>query len=190
MSVLLASQAGGPAAFAPQQHRSHLTVFRPNWRRVGKQSKESRSFLSTRSWVAPIADWAAMHHENLLGTGYPFRGQAKVIPRETSGSGDGGRQAAASKSRVMIEKSAPVRKSRRGPNCIARERLYALDFDCTSHPLFRIGSSGGTCRFACGSFFAGHRVSFAPLALPTRAGRYGGSPGLHAGSGPLQRKTR
>lgn len=30
----------------------------------------------------PIADWAAMHHENLLGTGYPFRRQARVIPRE------------------------------------------------------------------------------------------------------------
>lgn len=30
----------------------------------------------------PIADWAAMHHENLLGTGYPFRRPAKVITHE------------------------------------------------------------------------------------------------------------
>ena len=30
----------------------------------------------------PIADWAAMHHENLLGTGYPFHRAASAIPRE------------------------------------------------------------------------------------------------------------
>ncbi len=29
-----------------------------------------------------IADWAAMHHENLLGTGYPFHTHAKEIPPE------------------------------------------------------------------------------------------------------------
>lgn len=30
----------------------------------------------------PIAAWASMHHENLLGTGYPFRTAAIEIPRE------------------------------------------------------------------------------------------------------------
>lgn len=30
----------------------------------------------------PIADWARMHHENLLGTGYPERYPASAIPRE------------------------------------------------------------------------------------------------------------
>jgi putative nucleotidyltransferase with HDIG domain len=30
----------------------------------------------------PIAEWASMHHENLLGTGYPFRHPALAIPRE------------------------------------------------------------------------------------------------------------
>ncbi len=30
----------------------------------------------------PIADWASMHHENLLGTGYPFHRPATEIPRE------------------------------------------------------------------------------------------------------------
>jgi HD-GYP domain-containing protein (c-di-GMP phosphodiesterase class II) len=30
----------------------------------------------------PIADWAAMHHENLLGTGYPDQIPAARIPRE------------------------------------------------------------------------------------------------------------
>jgi HD-GYP domain-containing protein (c-di-GMP phosphodiesterase class II) len=30
----------------------------------------------------PIAEWAAMHHENLLGTGYPDHLPASLIPRE------------------------------------------------------------------------------------------------------------
>lgn len=30
----------------------------------------------------PIADWASMHHENLLGTGYPFHRMARALPRE------------------------------------------------------------------------------------------------------------
>lgn len=30
----------------------------------------------------PIADWASMHHENLLGTGYPEHRAASCIPRE------------------------------------------------------------------------------------------------------------
>lgn len=30
----------------------------------------------------PIADWASMHHENLLGTGYPYRSRSPEIPRE------------------------------------------------------------------------------------------------------------
>ena len=30
----------------------------------------------------PIADWASMHHENLLGTGYPEHRPASTIPRE------------------------------------------------------------------------------------------------------------
>lgn len=30
----------------------------------------------------PIADWASMHHENLLGTGYPYHSQASEIPFE------------------------------------------------------------------------------------------------------------
>jgi len=30
----------------------------------------------------PIAEWASLHHENLLGTGYPFHRMARTIPRE------------------------------------------------------------------------------------------------------------
>jgi len=30
----------------------------------------------------PIADWASLHHENLLGTGYPYHSRAADIPRE------------------------------------------------------------------------------------------------------------
>jgi putative nucleotidyltransferase with HDIG domain len=30
----------------------------------------------------PIAEWASLHHENLLGTGYPYHSRASDIPRE------------------------------------------------------------------------------------------------------------
>lgn len=59
----------------------------------GPLNHEERAFVMRHSYDTghllkkvfpnlPIADWAAMHHENLLGTGYPFRHHAKVIPRE------------------------------------------------------------------------------------------------------------
>ncbi len=59
----------------------------------GPLNPEERAFITRHSFDTgyllkrvfpdlPIADWAAMHHENLLGTGYPFRRQAKAIPRE------------------------------------------------------------------------------------------------------------
>lgn len=59
----------------------------------GALTREERAFVMRHSYdtgrllekLFPnmrIADWAAMHHENLLGTGYPFHRQAKVIPRE------------------------------------------------------------------------------------------------------------
>jgi len=59
----------------------------------GPLNREERAFVMRHSYdtghllkkvfpTLPIADWAAMHHENLLGTGYPFRHQAKVIPHE------------------------------------------------------------------------------------------------------------
>ncbi len=59
----------------------------------GLLTREERAFIMRHSYDTghllkklfpnlPIADWAAMHHENLLGTGYPFRRQAKAISRE------------------------------------------------------------------------------------------------------------
>lgn len=59
----------------------------------GPLTREERAFVMRHSYDTghilekvfpgqPIADWAAMHHENLLGTGYPFHRQAKAIPRE------------------------------------------------------------------------------------------------------------
>jgi putative nucleotidyltransferase with HDIG domain len=59
----------------------------------GALTREERAFVMRHSYdtgrllskLFPnmrIADWAAMHHENLLGTGYPFHRQARVIPRE------------------------------------------------------------------------------------------------------------
>lgn len=59
----------------------------------GPLTREERAFVMRHSYDTghllkkvfpnlPIAEWAAMHHENLLGTGYPFHRQAKVIPRE------------------------------------------------------------------------------------------------------------
>jgi putative nucleotidyltransferase with HDIG domain len=56
-------------------------------------TREERAFVMRHSYDTghilrkvfpdqPIADWAAMHHENLLGTGYPFHRQATDIPRE------------------------------------------------------------------------------------------------------------
>jgi len=59
----------------------------------GPLTREERAFVMRHSYDTghllkkvfpnqPIADWAAMHHENLLGTGYPFHRLAKVIPRE------------------------------------------------------------------------------------------------------------
>jgi putative nucleotidyltransferase with HDIG domain len=59
----------------------------------GPLTREERAFVQRHSYDTgcilkkvfpdqPIADWAAMHHENLLGTGYPFRRLAGGIPRE------------------------------------------------------------------------------------------------------------
>lgn len=59
----------------------------------GSLTREERAFVMRHSYDTghilekvfpgqPIAEWAAMHHENLLGTGYPFRRQAIAIPRE------------------------------------------------------------------------------------------------------------
>lgn len=59
----------------------------------GPLTREERAYVMRHSYDTgqilkmifpdqPIADWAAMHHENLLGTGYPFRSQAMEIPRE------------------------------------------------------------------------------------------------------------
>lgn len=56
-------------------------------------TREERAFVTRHSYDTghilrkvfpgqPIADWAAMHHENLLGTGYPSRLPAGEIPRE------------------------------------------------------------------------------------------------------------
>lgn len=59
----------------------------------GPLTREERAFVMRHSYDTghllkkvfpnlPIADWAAMHHENLLGTGYPYHRQATVIPHE------------------------------------------------------------------------------------------------------------
>ena len=59
----------------------------------GPLTREERAFVMRHSYDSgyilgkifpgqPIASWAAMHHENLLGTGYPFRQQATGIPHE------------------------------------------------------------------------------------------------------------
>ena len=59
----------------------------------GPLTREERAYVMRHSYDSghilgkvfpgqPIADWAAMHHENLLGTGYPFHQQATAIPRE------------------------------------------------------------------------------------------------------------
>ena len=59
----------------------------------GELSIEERAIMSRHSYdtghilrrVFPgeqIAEWASMHHENLLGTGYPFHREAQSIPRE------------------------------------------------------------------------------------------------------------
>ncbi|WP_301102713.1 HD domain-containing phosphohydrolase [Propionivibrio sp.] len=59
----------------------------------GPLTREERAFVMRHSYDSghilrkvfpgqPIADWAALHHENLLGTGYPYHCQALNIPRE------------------------------------------------------------------------------------------------------------
>jgi putative nucleotidyltransferase with HDIG domain len=59
----------------------------------GPLSREERAYVMRHSYDTgqilkkifpdqPIADWAAMHHENLLGTGYPFHCPAEEIPHE------------------------------------------------------------------------------------------------------------
>ncbi len=59
----------------------------------GPLTREERAFVMRHSYDTghilgkvfpgqPIAQWAAMHHENLLGTGYPFHERATAIPRE------------------------------------------------------------------------------------------------------------
>lgn len=59
----------------------------------GPLTREERAFVMRHSYDTghilekvfpgqPIADWAGMHHENLLGTGYPYHRQAVAISRE------------------------------------------------------------------------------------------------------------
>ena len=59
----------------------------------GPLTREERAFVMRHSYDSghilgkmfpgqPIAEWASMHHENLLGTGYPYRSLAPDIPRE------------------------------------------------------------------------------------------------------------
>ncbi|MDP2366767.1 HD domain-containing phosphohydrolase [Rhodoferax sp.] len=59
----------------------------------GPLTRDERAFVMRHSYDTgqilkrifpdqPIAQWAAMHHENLLGTGYPHHCQASAIPRE------------------------------------------------------------------------------------------------------------
>ncbi|MFZ4535321.1 HD domain-containing phosphohydrolase [Propionivibrio sp.] len=59
----------------------------------GPLTREERAFVMRHSYDSghilrkvfpgqPIAEWAALHHENLLGTGYPFHCQATDIPLE------------------------------------------------------------------------------------------------------------
>ena len=59
----------------------------------GPLTREERAFVMRHSYDTghilrkvfpdqPIAEWAAMHHENLLGTGYPFHRHATEISRE------------------------------------------------------------------------------------------------------------
>ena len=59
----------------------------------GPLTREERAYVMRHSYDTghilrkvfpgqPIADWASMHHENLLGTGYPFHRLAADIPRE------------------------------------------------------------------------------------------------------------
>ncbi|WP_298312841.1 HD domain-containing phosphohydrolase [Propionivibrio sp.] len=59
----------------------------------GPLTREERAYVMRHSYDSghilgkvfpgqPIAEWASMHHENLLGTGYPFRSQSSDIPRE------------------------------------------------------------------------------------------------------------
>lgn len=59
----------------------------------GPLTREERAYVMRHSYDTghilrkvfpgqPIADWAAMHHENLLGTGYPYHRPAMDIPRE------------------------------------------------------------------------------------------------------------
>ena len=59
----------------------------------GPLTREERAYVMRHSYdtghilrkVFPgqlIADWASMHHENLLGTGYPFHRKPRDLPRE------------------------------------------------------------------------------------------------------------
>jgi HD-GYP domain-containing protein (c-di-GMP phosphodiesterase class II) len=59
----------------------------------GPLTRDERAFVMRHSYDTgyilkrtfpgqPISAWAAMHHENLLGTGYPFHSPATDIPRE------------------------------------------------------------------------------------------------------------
>ena len=59
----------------------------------GPLTREERAYVMRHSYDTghilrkvfpgqPIADWAAMHHENLLGTGYPFHRPPIELPRE------------------------------------------------------------------------------------------------------------
>jgi putative nucleotidyltransferase with HDIG domain len=49
---------------------------------VMRHSYDTGHILTKTFPGQPIAQWAAMHHENLLGTGYPFHSKATEIPHE------------------------------------------------------------------------------------------------------------
>ncbi len=49
---------------------------------IKRHSYDSTRILKMAFPGLPIADWGGMHHENLLGTGYPAHREARQIPRE------------------------------------------------------------------------------------------------------------
>lgn len=55
---------------------------REEWAQVRRHSFDSAHILRKVFPGEPIADWASKHHENLEGTGYPYREHAEDIPPE------------------------------------------------------------------------------------------------------------
>lgn len=80
----------------------------------GSLTREERAFVMRHSYDTgqilkrafpdqPVAQWAAMHHENLLCTGYPYHCQASAIPRaHRQGAGHGKRRGPAARRGVWI----------------------------------------------------------------------------------------